>query len=110
MSGRAGRGAPTTLAEVLAARVTDAAAALAHSAALMADEPPAPGIGRRVAELRELLNLVVESAGMWEAHAGAGPERLAGDLGLSVRTIAKRYGGGPRDLPLLAVLSDLGAD
>jgi hypothetical protein len=95
------------LAEHLAGRVRDAANTLTATAETITGPTPPPGGYTPVTiTLRVLLDALTEQAVTYDLHAGPGLSAAAGALGVSERTARTRYGGGPRELPLLIALDE----
>lgn len=95
------------LADHLAGRVRDAANALTAAAEAMTGPAPPPGGYTPVTlAVRRLLDTLTEQAVTYDLHAGPGLTAVATVLGVSERTARTRYGGGPRELPLLIALDD----
>jgi len=97
--------AADALAEHLAARIHTAVAAVTATAKTMTGPTPPPGGYAPISvTLRRLLDAVTEQAITYDLYAGPGLAAVAEALGVTERTARTRYGGGPRDLPLLTVL------
>ena len=94
------------LAEHLAEHVRAAARALTTAADALTGEPPSRGYTATAVELRALLDAVTEHAITYDLYAGPGLETVAVALGVTERTVRARFGGGPRELPLLIALGE----
>jgi hypothetical protein len=95
------------LAEHLAGRVRAAANTLTATAeALTGPTAPPSGYTPITVTLRRLLDAVTEQAVAYDLHAGPGLPAVAEALGVTERTARTRYGGGPRELPLLIALDE----
>ena len=68
--------------------------------------PPPGGYTPVTITLRALLDALTEQAVTYDLHAGPGLSAVADALGVSERTVRTRYGGGPRELPLLIALDE----
>lgn len=95
------------LAEHLADRVRTAAHALTTATESMAGPTPPPdGYTPTTVTLRRLLDALTEQAITYDLYAGPGLPAVAEALGVTERTARTRYGGGPRELPLLITLDE----
>ncbi|HEV2347037.1 MAG TPA: hypothetical protein VGS97_23245 [Actinocrinis sp.] len=95
------------LAEHLADRVRDAANTLTATVETITGPTPPPGGYTPVTiTLRRLLDALTEQTVTYDLYAGPGLEAVAAALGISERTARTRYGGGPRELPLLIALDE----
>lgn len=95
------------LADHLADRVRTAAKALTSTAeTITGPKVPADGYTPVTIELRRLLDALAEQAITYDLHSGPGLTAIAKVLGVTERTVRSRYGGGPRDLPLLLTLDE----
>jgi hypothetical protein len=94
------------LAEHLAERVRAAARSLTTAADALTGEQPSCGYTATAVELRALLDAVTEHAITYDLYAGPRLEAVAVALGVTERTVRARFGGGPRELPLLIALGE----
>lgn len=94
------------LAQHLSERVRTAVHTLTTASGPLTGEPPTGGYTPAAVELRALLDVVIEQAITYDLYAGPGLAAVASALGVTERTARTRYGGDPRELPLLIALDE----